>query len=376
MADPADRTTSGSREEAPDQDPRQPLDPADVADLPGLVPVLPVGAIPALDDPAFVEADAADPDMDDEEMVVAVEVAGDARAYPVRILDWHEIVNDAVGGRPVAVTWCPLCGTGLAFDRTVDDRTLTFRVSGSLYKNDLVMVDRETGTHWVQLEGRALAGDLKGRRLEPHPTDLVPWAAWRELHPDGRVLVPPKEPGRYGRDAIDYAHDPHPGYAEDHGDIRFPVEHLDDRLPAKAVVAGRLPDATGGPAVAYPLEDLPDPGIAVDAEARLLLVRVGGAVRGFEVGDRAARAEGQTATEETEGSEATSGTVWTLDGRDLVAPDGTRFDALTGRPREGSPASGTAPALAPADLRRAYWFGWADFHPDTEVRRPAARTNA
>lgn len=375
MADPADETTSGSREAEPSQDPRKALDPEQLADLPGLVPVLPVDAIPALDEPAFVEAAAADADMADDEPVVAVEVAGDARAYPVRILDWHEIVNDEVGGRPVAVTWCPLCGTGLAFDRTVGDRTLTFRVSGSLYKNDLVMVDRETGTYWVQLEGRAVAGDLEGRRLTTHPTDLVTWAAWRDLHPDGRVLVPPKEAGRYGRRAIDYAHDPHPGYAEDHGDIRFPVEHLDDRLPAKAVVAGRLPDATGGPAVAYPLDDLPDPGLAVDAEAGLLLVRVGGAVRGFEVGDRAAGAEGKTATEETEG---TGGKAWTLDGRDLVAPDGTRFDALTGRPSEASTAAGSPAAepLALADLRRAYWFGWADFHPDTEVRRPAARTNA
>lgn len=304
-------------------------------DSDAFVDVLDQDAIPAIDDPRFDD----DPDLDDDEPVVGVALDGEARAYPVRILDWHEIVNDAIAGTPIVVTYCPLCGTGLAFDRRVDDRTLTFGVSGNLYKNDLVLYDRQTGTLWSQLPGEAFHGELDGTRLTPVATDLTTWGEWRKTHPDAEALVPPKRPGAYGDQAIRYDRDPHTGYHDDHDDIRFPVERLDDRLPAKTRVAG-LPGET--PPIAYPRAKLPDEGTLRDDDR--LIVQLSGRIRAYRV-DR----------------------DWRLVGDDLVDEAGNRVDAATG--------IGDVD-LRPLDVRHAFWFTWADFFPETQIGPAASGPDA
>lgn len=159
----------------------------------------PRDGIPAIDDPAFVPV--ADKTLPHREPVMTVELAGErARAYPVRYLMWHEIVNDRIGGRPVTVTYCPLCNSGLVFDGRLDGRTLTFGVSGKLRHSDMIMYDRATESWWQQFTGEAVVGDLTGATLETIPTRLESWGSFVERHPDGLAMAEPRGHGRsYGR---------------------------------------------------------------------------------------------------------------------------------------------------------------------------------
>ncbi|MFC4542421.1 DUF3179 domain-containing protein [Halosolutus amylolyticus] len=151
--------------------------------------VVPKDAIPSVDEPAFGTAYFGDGDDD----VIVVETTP-AKAYPVRILDYHEIVNDVLEDDdesiPIAVTWCPLCGSAIVYDRRVDGRSLEFGVSGKLADDDLVMYDRETGSEWKQSSGECIAGAFAGRRLTVRPSAMLTWDAFRERHPDGVVLQP------------------------------------------------------------------------------------------------------------------------------------------------------------------------------------------
>jgi len=154
--------------------------------------VLPRDAIPSIDDPAFGPDYFGDPD--DEVIVVEADDVP-ARAYPVRVLSYHEIVNDSVGGHPVAVTWCPICGSAAVYDARVEGRKLTFGVSGKLADDALVMYDRETGSEWKQPTGAAIAGELEGTTLDALPAPLVTWERFRTDHPDGVVLQPVRGTG-------------------------------------------------------------------------------------------------------------------------------------------------------------------------------------
>src|SRR5712691_4514844 len=131
---------------------------------------------------------------------------GDAHAYPLQILVWHEIVDDRVGGVPVAVTFCPLCDTAIAFDRRVGGKTLEFRVSGNLRNSDLVMYDTATESWWQQFSGRALVGRYAGTNLQQLPARIVSFADFARAHPRGRVLS--RETG-FDRP---YGDNPYPGY--------------------------------------------------------------------------------------------------------------------------------------------------------------------
>jgi hypothetical protein len=154
--------------------------------------------IPSIDAPRFVAV--TDADVPDVEPVVSVVVAGDARAYPLRILIWHQIVNDLVGGLPVAVTYCPLCNAAIVFDRRVDGRTVSFGSTGLVRHSDLVMYDRQTESWWQQYEGQGIVGAMAGVRLLAVPARLEAMGRFAERFPQGRVLVPPDETSRpYGR---------------------------------------------------------------------------------------------------------------------------------------------------------------------------------
>ncbi|WP_342071259.1 DUF3179 domain-containing protein [Yoonia algicola] len=158
----------------------------------------PKDGIPAIDDPTFVTV-AEKPDLTPREPVITLEIEGEVpRAYPIRYLTWHEIVNDVVGGIPVAVTFCPLCNSGITFDRRIADRTLSFGVSGKLRFSDMIMYDRETESWWQQAIGEAIVGDLTGTELVSLPSWMESWEAFSTRNPDGLVMEQPAFNRDYG----------------------------------------------------------------------------------------------------------------------------------------------------------------------------------
>ncbi|WP_082182050.1 DUF3179 domain-containing protein [Aestuariivita boseongensis] len=154
--------------------------------------------IPALDDPQFVRA--GEVQIAPREPVVTVEIAGEAaRAYPIRYLMWHEIVNDRIGAVPVAVTYCPLCNSFITFDRRVGAGVLSFGVTGLLRNSDMVMYDRETESWWQQATGIGIVGEMTGVELAVLPTWMESWAEFTARHPDGLVMAEPAHRRPYGR---------------------------------------------------------------------------------------------------------------------------------------------------------------------------------
>ena len=145
--------------------------------------------IPALDDPVF-EPVSAVTDLGPQEPVIGLVISGQARAYPLRVLTWHEIVNDELAGVPVAVTYCPLCNAAIVFDRRVGDLVLDFGTTGKLRHSDLVMYDRQSESWWQQFLGEAIVGELTGSRLTFLPARLESWERFEARHPEGEVLVP------------------------------------------------------------------------------------------------------------------------------------------------------------------------------------------
>jgi Protein of unknown function (DUF3179) len=144
--------------------------------------------IPALNHPAFTSGAEGDRGLRSSDIVLGVEFDGVAKAYPIRILNWHEVVNDDVGSQPVLVSWCPLCGSGLVYNPLSHGKRHTFGVSGLLYKRNLLLYDHETESLWSQLGGVAETGDLAGTSLELLPVTQTTWARWEREHPQTVVL--------------------------------------------------------------------------------------------------------------------------------------------------------------------------------------------
>lgn len=186
--------------------------------------------IPSIDNPKYVAAANAGHVADDD-VVIAISLNGDKRAYPSLILDRHEIVNDTIGGEPIAITWCPLCGSAVGIRREVAGRITEFGVSGVLFNSDLVLYDRGTETLWDQIEAKGIVGPLTGESLELVPLTMTTWARWRSAHPDTLVLSTDTGFER------DYATDRYAEY-RDSGNLMFPVSRNDDRLHPKTVVFG------------------------------------------------------------------------------------------------------------------------------------------
>lgn len=179
--------------------------------------------IPAIDHPRFlsVEKSIADKYYGATEPVIGVVINGDARAYPLQILMWHEIVNDTVGGVPVTVTYCPLCNSSIVFDRRVAGRVLDFGVSGNLRKSDMVMYDRQTESWWQQFLGEGIVGQMTGTRLKMLPARVEAFGHFAKRAPKGKVLIPPKDVSR------GYGMNPYLGY---------------DTAPRPFLYSGSLPE--------------------------------------------------------------------------------------------------------------------------------------
>ena len=274
--------------------------------------------IPAIDRPRFAAVDAVN-FLRPAEPVIELVVRGRARAYPLQILIWHEIVNDRIAGVPVTVTFCPLCNTAIVFDRRSGRRVLDFGVSGNLRNSDLVMFDRQTESWWQQFGGQSLVGDLAGTRLRKLPSRIVSWADFQQAHPRGEVLT--RETGHQRS----YGQNPYAGYDDVDSPPFFPTKHGDDdRLAPKERVVFL---ERGDEAVAVPHSVL--------ARKRSVEVQLAGATY-------VVRVRGNVSSPLDRGTLA--------DGRDILAVDVT--------------VNGKRVAFD-----EPFWFAVAAFRPDTRIVR-------
>jgi hypothetical protein len=192
----------------------------------------PKDGIPSIDKPTFkLVADGSE--LTDKDPVIGLAIGGDARAYPLRILIWHEIVNDTVGGIPVTVTYCPLCNSAVVFDRRVGERVLDFGTTGKLRNSDLVMYDRQTESWWQQFTGEAIVGELMGTELKLVPARLESFAEFKARHPGGKLLIPNDPKLR------DYGRNPYVGYDGGSAPFLYRGDYPKDIEPMARVVVIR-----------------------------------------------------------------------------------------------------------------------------------------
>jgi Protein of unknown function (DUF3179) len=215
----------------------------------------PPDGIPSIDNPMFTSVKEADEILDDSELVVGLDVNGDIRAYPLQILVWHEIVNDNIGGVPVAVTYCPLCFTNQVFNRTLEDgNVVEFGTSGKLYNSNLVMYDRTSDSLWSQALAQGIVGKYAGVNLHRIPFDVANWKEWKELYPESKVLA------RDTGSSRPYGADPYRDYYTN-SEVLFPISNQDDRLGLKEIIIGL---ENNDQYKAYKLQDVEDKRIIND----------------------------------------------------------------------------------------------------------------
>lgn len=317
----------------------------------------PPDGIPPLDDPVFIAVDAALDLLDDAEPVVAIEIDGDARAYPVQVMIWHEIVNDTVGGVPVSVTYCPLCNSAVSYRREIRGVETTFGTSGRLFASALVMYDRATETLWTHFDGKGVVGLLAGEQLEIIASPLMSWNEFRSAYPTGLVL----DPTATGFDR-DYGRNPYVGYDDaDTAPFLFRGAIDDRSLPKQRVVGINL----GGDTAAFTLEAISGDGAAATNTA------VGGTdiVILWKAGQSTALEEDRVDNGRDVGTVGVF--VPSANGRALTfaASDGVITDRETGSVWNVS-GEATEGELAGSRLERiahldTFWFAWATYQPGT-----------
>ena len=212
----------------------------------------PRDGIPPIDQPKFIENQLAAQWLKPNDPVIALEINGDARAYPLQILTWHEIVNDVVGEIPVTITFCPLCNSAIVFKRNHQGITYDFGTSGLLRHSDLVMYDRQTESLWQQFTGEAIVGVMTGEQLMMIPSGLIGFEQFQAAYPAGKILS--KETG-YSRE---YGRNPYPGYDDIRNNPFLFRDPVDERLPAMARV---VTVSDGKYHNAYPVELLEKLGV-------------------------------------------------------------------------------------------------------------------
>ena len=301
--------------------------------------------IPALTEPESIPAGDADY-LSDEDLVLGFVVGNEARAYPHHILDWHEIINDHVTGANISVTYCPLTGTGIGWNREVNGTVTTFGVSGLLYNSNLIPYDRSTNSNWSQIRLDCVNGELKGTDVETFPLVETTWKTWKEMYPSTRVV---STNTGYNRS---YGRYPYGGYRTEHDLLIFPVSNMDDRLPTKERVHGIL---FQGSVRIYTFKDFDD-GVTVinDNLQGGNVVVMGNNKDNFIVSFLNDPGDGTTLSfsplEDRYPIVMTDeeGNMWDVFGR-----------AVTG-PRTGS-------QLRPISSFMGYWFSFATFYPDLSI---------
>ncbi|MGI8925098.1 MAG: DUF3179 domain-containing (seleno)protein [Tepidiformaceae bacterium] len=301
-------------------------------------------------------------DLEPQMPVVVVRVAAEVRGYPLHVLTWHEIVNDRLGGVPIAVTFCPLCNTAVTFDRRVDGRTLDFGVSGNLRNSDLIMWDRQTHSWWQQATGEGIVGEFAGTLLDIVSTSMISFGDFAREFPDATVLTADTGFER------DYGINPYAGY-DSPGTRPFLFDgKIDPRLDGLERVATI---EHNGDLLAVPFKEL--------AQAGAANVVVGG--REFVVLWSSGTASALGASNIASAADIGAATVYraSVDGLVLAfraVGDGAFFDQETGSTWTitGRAVSGTLAGaqLEPAIHTTQFWFAWAAFHRDTRIWEPSS----
>ncbi len=321
----------------------------------------PRDGIPPLDEPVFTTFSDADDWLDGKEPVIALEIDGDARAYPLQILTWHEIVNDQVGGVPVSVTFCPLCNSAITFDRRLDGVVHDFGTSGNLRKSDLIMWDRQTETWWQQLTGEGIVGELTGKRLTFLPSAVISWEDFKATYPDGQVLS--RETGFNRR----YGENPYVGYDRADSPPFLFRGDLDGRLlPKERVAAVNIGEVDA----AFPFTTLSEERVVnytVAGQDLVVFFKPGtrSALDQLLIGDSRevgatgifdAELDGQKLTFRAEGDKFVdneTGSTWSLLGQAIDGPS-------------------TGQQLTPIVHANHLWYAWAAFKPDTLIYQGAS----
>ena len=304
---------------------------------------VPLDGIPTIDDPDAIPADAAR-FMRDTDTVFGVSLGGEHRAYPVKVLSWHELLNDTVGGRPIALSFCTLCGSGILYlAEDAGGTRLLFGTSGLLYRSNKLMFDRATLSLWSNLTGEAVVGEraAEGARLVMLPMTLTRWDAWRQRHPDTTIMRPdPAVAQRTGYRYIEGAAD------EARAGVEFAVWRRSDALERNArIYALRI----NGETKAYPLDKLREERLVHDTVGGVEIVLVAdgasGAVRAYERGGRVFRIPGVTPILQLRAEDETA---WRLT-------------------EEGLAPAGGGDLLPRVPGHVAFWFGWYAFYPETGI---------
>ncbi|MEL7589953.1 MAG: DUF3179 domain-containing protein [Anaerolineaceae bacterium] len=320
----------------------------------------PKDGIPSIDNPEFISVREVDGWINPNEPVILVDLNNEAKAYPLQILVWHEIVNDNVGGIPVIMTFCPLCNTAIAFSRTVEGEIYDFGTTGRLRFSNLIMYDRQTETWWQQAEGKAIIGTLTGTQLEFLPSAIISWDDFKKKYPDGLVLS--KQTGfirSYGRN-------PYVGYDDvNNPPFLYQGPETPGRLPPVARV---LAIEIGTESVAYPYELLSQEFAVNDIVAgeEIAVFWSPGTASAL---DAALIADGNDVGTAVSYRRRLNDSVLTFfyDGKNIVDNEtGSTWDIL------GNAISGelTGNHLEPVISVNHFWFSWVAFRPETRVYQP------
>jgi len=308
--------------------------------------------IPSIDDPSFKAVSEIN-FLEDDELIIGVKIGDEIRGYPHQILNYHEIVNDFIGDEAVAVTFCPLTGSALAWNREIEGEVTEFGVSGLIHKNNLIAYDRATNSYWSQMLEQSVNGERIGTKLQSYGIVEMNWRAWKQYFPNSEVLT-----GETGFDR-DYSSYPYGrNYSSDDNNIIFPINREDDRLDRKELGHGVLYNQD---LHVFVLSDFPESTIAVNRNvAGEDLVIIGNADQDFITSYSSVASDGTvlrfSVSEQDQPAllEDEEGNVWNYFG-----------EAISG-PRTGE-------KLKPIRSYNAYWFAWADFF-GLDPRRPHIST--
>ena len=320
----------------------------------------PKDGIPSIDDPKFINVEDADDWIGALEPIIQVSINQEVKGYPIQILTWHEIVNDTVGGVPVVVTFCPLCNTAIAFERTVDSQVLDFGTTGRLRFSNLIMYDRQTETWWQQGTGEGIVGSLTGTQLEFVPAAMISWEEFKNANPDSLVLS--RETGHLRS----YGRNPYVGYDDiNNPPFLYQGPATPGQLPPVARVLALEFD---GEAAAYPYQILSDVNVVNDrvGDQDVVIFWAPGTASAL---DTSAIEEGRDVGSAIAYDRNIDGQLLTFeyDGENIIdTQTGSTWDIL-GQAISG-PLSGTQ--LSEVVSVNHLWFSWAAFKPETRIYQP------
>ena len=300
--------------------------------------------IPSVDDAKFATASATDY-LANDDLVLGIQVGDEIKAYTHPVLDWHEIVNDEINGLAVAITYCPLTGTGIGWDRTIDGSVTEFGVSGLLYNSNLIPYDRKTDSNWSQMANECVNGNLINTPIQTHLLVETTWETWKAMYPDSKVLTTDTGKNR------NYGTYPYGNYKTS-SSLNFPISIDDDRLHSKERVLGVL---INGKAKAYQFDEFPGTDISIleDEFEGKKLVLVGSEDKNFMVAfEREFKGTMRTFTPLQNESPAV-----------MQDEEGNKYDFF-GKVLEGTDVG---ELLESPTNYIGYWFSWGAFYPDTEI---------